>query len=210
MKRKLSSDARDSLFLALGVGGFFALMFIGMRFLPTTDHALWKNIFLWSSAQSSDWIFFNLVIFVANGINNAKGQPPRPWLGILFLLIGVAGILMLATTATVLLPRVDVMNSLVIAVVGLTVAMFFVEGVPAQVWRNLFVRNVDYASRFFPMAGTLVCVFVLGLWARELFNSWMAHDYVCVTDMASFVVGFASEVVTGKRRQKPITSAVIA
>ena len=131
-------------------------------------------------------------------------------MGSLFILAGVAGILMLATTATVWLPRVGVVDSVFTAGLGLTVAIFFSEGVPAQVWRNLFARDVDYAGRFFPLAGSLVCLVILGVWGWGLDQRLQGHDYTPILDVACFMLGMIAALICGRRRQIPAPSAAIA
>ena len=217
MARRLSSDDRASMSIGFVAAAILAFL-VARHYLHWPDlHVLeenrpvWRNLYFWSSStHSSDCGFFCLFIWVANGVNNTKGQPPRPWLGSLALLAGVSGILMTASLEAAILPRVGILDSLLAGMVGMMVAVFFAEGVPAEVWRNLFARNIDYAGRFLPLAGTLVCLFLFGFWVWGLDQRWMAHDYTSVTDMVCFVVGLLAGIFVGKRTSKRESSAAIA
>jgi len=104
---KLSADARDSLSLILVVGLLFAFISFGHRFLPDDRHALWKNIYFWSSdTESSDSVFFALFVIVANAVNNAAGRPPRSGLAGLVLIAGLTGILVISGLFASRLPRI--------------------------------------------------------------------------------------------------------
>jgi len=198
---KLSADARDSLSLILVVGLLFAFISFGHRFLPDDRHALWKNIYFWSSdTESSDSVFFALFVMVANAVNNAAGRPPRSGLAGLVLIAGLTGILVISGLFASRLPRIGALDSVMAAIFGLTAASFLTNGAPVQVWRDLFARGLDYAGRFFPLAGTMVCVLMLGFWVWELDQRWRAHNYACIVDLACFSLGAAAALVGGKRR----------
>ncbi len=218
MARKLSADDHASISI-----GLFALAIVALLLsvhywhvpnlsLLSESHPIWRNIYFWWSSghSSSDYVFANIFMLIAGSVNNAKGRPPRPWLGVLTLLAGVAAIMAGASLNAEALPQVGIVDSLFVGLVGMTVATFFAEGVPAQVWRNLFARNIDYAGRFFPLAGTLVCLALFAGWVWELDQRWAVRDYVSVVTVASFVVGIMAGLIAGKRRAEPAISAAIA
>jgi hypothetical protein len=213
MAHRLSTDARNSLYLVFVVGGLFAFVYFGARYLPIDDQSQphWGNLYLWSSSESAGgyaWLWPFLA--TAGSVNNAPGRPPRPWLESAALILGVSGILLVATLAAHDLPHVAVFDSFLYAVIGGTCGRFFIEGAPARVGRNLITRDINYAGRFLPLLGTVLCLLFLGFLAWNVDRRGAAHDYTSIIDVACFVVGFVCVPIGGKRREQPVSSAAIA
>ena len=207
MAQKRSIDAWNSLLLVIAAGGATAFFVFGPRYLPVSDGPSWKNISLWSPSYDIATLLF---VMVVGQVNNAPGRPPRIWLSLLMLVAGLAGLFLVVSRVPALIARFGVIAN----VMALTGGMVFVtalwDGVPAQVWRNLFSQNLDYAGRFFPLAGALICCALLGVWAWDIEKRWMAHDYTSVTDIAGFAVGGLCGLVAGKRKPTRGVSAAIA
>ena len=209
MAKRLSSDDRASISLGFFAAVILALL-LAMRYLHwpdlhalDSDRPLWRNLYLWSApADSSDGFFFNLFVLSAGSVNNAKGRPSRLLLGSLVLPAGITGILTAAARVPAILPRVGVADCFLAAIIGLTIAFFFIDGISTRIWRNLFARNVDYAERFVPLFGTILCLVLAGFWGWELYSRWTKHDYTGGMDIACLGLGLVSAAVMGKRQPR--------
>ena len=204
MARNLSSDARNSLTLVAVATVVAVLCLFPTHLLPREDHAVWKNIYIWSSSgASSDYNDIGLCVLLANRLNTARGRPTRLWSEAFVLSLGMACVLLTASLNVQLIPRIGIVDSLFEAVLGMACARLLIDGVPARVWRSLVARHIDYGGRFFPLLGGLLVLLTLGIWVWALAREWAAATDTPGFDLACFMLGVVCAVVGGKRVPPP-------
>ena len=197
MARLKSSDLSNSLIAVVVVMAFFALLFSGDWFMPRLEGMHWKNVYVFSSSYSDSLFLF---VIVLNQVNNAKGIRQRIWLAALASVTGLAGIVFAVSRTPERLPHLGLLEGIMPWAGGAVLAAALRDGVPAQAFRNIFAKGLDYAGRFFPMTGGLICLGLLGAWGWELDQRWAARDYTVIVDGASFLLGSLCVLIAGKRR----------
>lgn len=199
MARNRLTDYREAFLVFLFAVGICALIYLSSRFL---DKAIWKNIYLGpvSGSSSSLLTFF---FIVANQLNNAAGRPKRIWASIIVGLIGLAIVAFGASQMADMVPQFDLCSSVCAWIGGGTAMAMLRDGVPAQTWRNLFAKGLDYGGRFFPLAGFLLCVVLLVLWGMDQWTACSGRDYNGAIDIACFICGAVLALFAGKRRSDP-------
>ena len=204
MERRPSSDIRNTLLFAFGVGALFNL-----AASAHIDHALWRNIYFRALSSANPYnIGFSVFLVIACAFTSNTGQSRRLWRASLVLVAALAAVILAAGGASHLLPRVGVFDSFQAGIVGLAFSLVLVDGTPARVWRDLTTKGTDYAGRFFPLTGCLSCLAFVGLWGDWLYRQWSADADVVMLDGVCFVLGMVCMLIGGHRRDIPPGPAV--
>ncbi len=196
MERRPSSEIRNTLLFAFGVGALFNL-----AASAHIDHALWRNIYFRALSSANPYnIGFSVFLVIALAFNGFTGQPRRLWRASLVFLAVLAAVLLAASGAPHLLPRVGVFDIFQAGIVGLAFALSLVDGTPARVLRDLAAKGTDYAARFFPLTGFLLCLAFVGLWGEWLYRQWSVHAGAVTLDGVCFLLGMVCTLIDGHRR----------
>ncbi len=199
---------RSTLIFALGAGWLFYVASSAPRLFSNIDHPLWRNIYLWALPATNPYaIGFGVFLIIACLFNAGAAWPRRVWRASLILLSLLACLFLLAGCIARLLPRVGLLDSLQVAFVGLGVGLLLVDGTPQRVLQALATRGTDYAGRFFPLTGFVICLLFLGPWGPWLCSHWPAHDLTATLDRTCFMLGMICVMLAGRREDMALPTA---
>ena len=210
MAQRRSSDLRDSFYLVFVIGGLFALVVFGPHLLPKTDGRVWKNIYLSSATHDDAYLPCVWVLtMLKNGTKPGDSRMRRPWLSGVLVVGGLAGVAVAASFAPSLIPHFGLLEGILGLCLGILSAAAVRDGAFGWALQTLFGNGIDYARRFFPIVGVLLCVVCFGLSGWGLYQRAQAHDYMAVADAVCFLTGVAGIVIGGQRRM-PDAQPVLA